>query len=145
MTATNHGLAGALIGAALPLPLAMPLAFVSHFVMDAIPHFGIKGKERERSRLFKMVVKVDTIIGLSVNIPLIYAHRWDMFICAWLAYSPDIPIVVHYLKYKSTDGNHHWPFKWRLFTLPHNEHRLGIIQETILAVILYTWVLAICL
>ena len=41
MTATNHALSGALIGLAVMQPiLALPLAFVSHFMLDAVPHFG---------------------------------------------------------------------------------------------------------
>lgn len=41
MTGTNHFLAGALIATAVPLPVAaVSLAFASHIVLDALPHFG---------------------------------------------------------------------------------------------------------
>lgn len=41
MIALNHTLTGAAIAIAVKQPaLAIPLAFLSHFVLDAIPHFG---------------------------------------------------------------------------------------------------------
>ncbi len=41
MTGFNHAVTGALIAGAVGNPfLAIPLAFASHFVLDAIPHFG---------------------------------------------------------------------------------------------------------
>lgn len=40
MTTTNHALTGALIATVIKQPyLAIPLAFLSHFVCDALPHF----------------------------------------------------------------------------------------------------------
>ncbi len=129
MTATNHGLVGALIGATLPLPVAIPLAFVSHFVMDAIPHFAANQTKQGKSNLYKLVMAVDSVVGGSLTVLMIINHRWDMLLCAWLAYLPDIPIVYHYFRTGSTDGNHHWPFKKRLFTLPHNEYEWGIYVE----------------
>ena len=46
MVITNHVLAGSLIGIGIKEPtLAITLAFVSHFVMDALPHFGYPGRK----------------------------------------------------------------------------------------------------
>ncbi len=43
MTALNHALTGAAIGMAVQQPLlVIPLAFVSHFVLDIVPHFEQK-------------------------------------------------------------------------------------------------------
>jgi len=40
MTATNHALTGAAVATVIAHPLlAIPLAFASHFVCDALPHF----------------------------------------------------------------------------------------------------------
>jgi hypothetical protein len=49
MTLTNHLLTGAAIAKLLPSPVAIPIAFASHFVLDALPHFGCKTIE-ERMR-----------------------------------------------------------------------------------------------
>lgn len=44
MLLTVHTLTGALIAVAVKEPmLAAPLAFVSHFVLDSTPHFGLDG------------------------------------------------------------------------------------------------------
>lgn len=40
MTGTNHTLAGAIIAVLVPAPLVPIVAFASHFVLDAVPHFG---------------------------------------------------------------------------------------------------------
>lgn len=41
MQALNHVAFGALVGAAVHEPaIALPIALASHFVMDAIPHYG---------------------------------------------------------------------------------------------------------
>ena len=51
MTAPNHALTGALIGLTISNPaLALPLAFLSHLVCDAIPHYD--PAERNVAKLF---------------------------------------------------------------------------------------------
>lgn len=137
MTATNHALSGALIAAFLPPPIAIPAAFLSHFVLDAIPHFGFKQKDGSTGQGARTVIYADSMIAMSANIPAIVFHKWTMLACGWIAYSPDIPILIHYFRYKNMDGNHHWPFKKRLFTLPHREYRWGIAVEVVLAVVMY--------
>ena len=43
MTATNHVATGVLIAVVVPDPwVALPLAFASHFVCDALPHFDMQ-------------------------------------------------------------------------------------------------------
>lgn len=78
MIATNHALFGAIVVTALPNPLiGLPLAFLAHFLLDAMPHFGIAFyddvKRRNGSRLFQAVIIVDIILlllGLAVLIGL---------------------------------------------------------------------------
>ena len=54
MTATNHALTGATIATLVRQPyLAIPLAFLSHFFCDALPHFDIKFKFEESLVPFK--------------------------------------------------------------------------------------------
>jgi hypothetical protein len=100
MTATNHGVMGMLIGAYLPLPIAIPLAFASHFVLDALPHFGIKRGHRDNSKAYKLFVCADACIALSFAVLSASLGRWDMFIVGWVAYSPDFMWVVGYYKHK---------------------------------------------
>lgn len=68
MTATAHALVSAAIAASIPNPLlSIPLAFVSHFVMDAVPHwdFGTNWRTRAKAKT-GAVATLDTILGFSL-------------------------------------------------------------------------------
>ena len=93
MTATNHALTGALIGLIIGQPLvALPVAFVSHFVCDAIPHYG-NDSVKLWSENFKRLLVVDA--GLCVVLVAVLAYRhpthWLLAsFCAFVATSPDL-------------------------------------------------------
>jgi hypothetical protein len=58
---TNHVLGGALVGLASPGPLsAFGVGVVSHFAMDAVPHWGDPDHEA-----FLRVAFVDGLVGLA--------------------------------------------------------------------------------
>jgi hypothetical protein len=60
---TNHVLSGALIGAVAPTPArAFALGVVSHFVLDAVPHWGDWGSQRR----FLRIAVPDGLTGLAV-------------------------------------------------------------------------------
>ncbi|MBV9444591.1 MAG: hypothetical protein JO345_01625 [Streptosporangiaceae bacterium] len=62
MLVTNHVLSGALIGAAVRRPLpAFAMGVASHFVLDAVPHWG---KWRNRQHFLKVAV-ADGLAGLA--------------------------------------------------------------------------------
>lgn len=62
MLVTNHVLSGAVIGAATRRPVtAFALGIVSHFALDAVPHWG-KWPRRED---FMRVAVVDGLTGLA--------------------------------------------------------------------------------
>ena len=54
MTGTNHALSGAVIATFLPAPVAIPVAFMSHFVLDAIPHFSVDKEKKNSHRIYKL-------------------------------------------------------------------------------------------
>jgi hypothetical protein len=57
---TNHVLSGAVVGAlARDVPQAAGLGFVSHFALDAVPHFGV-----DDEHLLKVAVP-DGLLGLA--------------------------------------------------------------------------------
>jgi hypothetical protein len=63
MLVTNHVLSGAVIGAAVRRPVsAFALGVVSHFVLDAVPHWG----EWRTHDQFMRVAVVDGLTGLAV-------------------------------------------------------------------------------
>lgn len=95
MTATNHALSGALIAATIPNPLiGLPLALISHFILDALPHFGnVAAFNEHKSRSFLLVLLTDMagacIVGLSIV--LSQPQSWFyMGLAAFLATSPDL-------------------------------------------------------
>jgi hypothetical protein len=95
MTATNHAVTGAIIGTMVANPvLALTLAFLSHFVLDMIPHFGV-GKESDnfiKSRKFAIYLVADAALCLVLVLGLAIAHLhmwWFIAICAFVATTPD--------------------------------------------------------
>lgn len=100
MTATNHALTGAAIAAVVRQPfLALPLAFVSHFFCDALPHFGIDMKFG--SRQMYAWLAIDGTVALICAIALLSLGVQSPFILAiagFLAMSPDFAWLFYGLK-----------------------------------------------
>ena len=95
MTLTNHLLTGAALAKVLPLPIAIPLAFISHFVLDSLPHFGLKDmgsieNRRKHKKLLVSVVSIDVILGILFIAWLIESNHIKWLIVALVAYSPDL-------------------------------------------------------
>lgn len=96
MTATNHAITGSIIGLLIGNPLlALPLAFLSHFICDALPHFGssLPFNIYVKTRRFRNSLIVDgamCIILVSV-LAISQPQHWIIAgICAFLATSPDL-------------------------------------------------------
>jgi hypothetical protein len=78
MTGFNHATTGALIAGVVVNPLvAIPLAFVSHFVLDAIPHFGwdfdqdVFERNRSKELRLALVSEIPLSILAIVTLPII--------------------------------------------------------------------------
>jgi len=107
MIATNHALTGAVIVLAVKQPaLALPLAFLSHFILDAIPHFGIHEDEpvkRNGHWLFKSVVSSDVILAVTslIAVPLIFGgdvSGWWILLGMFAGISPDSIWIYRFLQ-----------------------------------------------
>ena len=106
MTATNHVLTGAAIAVLIPQPvLAIIAAFVSHFVLDVLPHFGLdlEAEERDRHKVFRFVLLVDIILTVAafLIVPVLAAHYaawWLVALCMAAAYAPDLVWVHRFLR-----------------------------------------------
>jgi hypothetical protein len=106
MTATNHALTGALIGLIVGEPLiAAPLALVSHFVCDVIPHYGVPTQRQKEQRLksdgFRYYLVVDSSLCVALVAALVWLRpeHWQLAIlCAFLAASPDLLWINRWLK-----------------------------------------------
>jgi hypothetical protein len=139
MTATNHAITGALIGLIVGQPLiALPAAFLSHFVCDAIPHYG-NAKVPLWSASFKRMLVVDASLCVVLVAVLVDRHplHWLLAaVCAFLATSPDLYWIRRF-KY----GIHH---KRVLATNSKLDHFLGSdgiqwFQRPIGAVVELAW------
>lgn len=113
MTLTNHLLTGAALAKFLPVPIAIPLAFASHFVLDALPHFGLRTIEKrmQRLKLFKAVIVADIVLGVFIAIWLIKSGHYFWLFNGLIAYSPDLLWIYRFTiqekfgKIKPTKGN----------------------------------------
>lgn len=67
MTGFNHTLAGATIALIVHEPiLVAPLAFLSHFLLDMMPHFGRHPKFTPYSEAFKKYLLLDAMLCVVV-------------------------------------------------------------------------------
>ncbi len=93
MTATNHVLTGVLIVSVVHNPaIALPLALLSHFVSDALPHYGdmLVGLS---SFKFKLILGADVYLAFMMLVLLLIlhpAHMWLLIFGGILAASPDL-------------------------------------------------------
>lgn len=105
MTAINHALTGALIGFSVANPvLAIVLAFVSHFVLDALPHYDYgasRSKKGVISTFFKRLLIIDGLLCISLVAFLAIKHpvHWQLAaVCAFIATSPDLMHLNHFYR-----------------------------------------------
>lgn len=137
MTATVHVLAGAVIATTIKQPwLALPLAFLLHFVFDALPHYGYdRNVEDSHPPLDEVVVTfTDAVLAIALTIYLslfvaLPVPHWQVFMGMFLAYVPDLPWVFKYLYKKVL----HERFVQNVFFHFHSwlqhEYPWGIIVE----------------
>jgi len=134
MTAPNHALTGALIGLSISNPaVALPLAFLSHFACDAIPHYDPPETDQakrltSRRFLYEFLVAGAFLCFLLVLLlALAHPKHWLTAAgCAFLAASPDLFWIPRFLHSKRTGKDrpptngflkfHSW-IQWR--TGPH--------------------------
>lgn len=101
MSGANHILTGALIGALIQEPLiALPVALLSHFALDLLPHFGFSSwEERQKHKnLHKIILRVDLLMLLVVVLLILSAGAgWLVIACAFAAVAPDLAWVYRYI------------------------------------------------
>lgn len=84
MTGFNHTLAGSIIAVLVPAPFVPLVAFMSHFVLDAVPHFGNLSwapdhGDRSFSRKFVLL-----LIGDAIGCFASLFFAWWLFPDKWL-------------------------------------------------------------
>ncbi len=112
MTASNHILTGAVIALVVDRPLiSIPLAFVSHFACDALPHIDSGDFydvfERNKRKMFRLVIGTDIILSiLLLAFVLIQSSQKVspavLAACMLAAFAPDVGIAYRYLRETKT-------------------------------------------
>lgn len=106
MNATTHAVIGSLIVVLVKKPeIALPLAFVSHFIADTIPHFGYPGHEgfgpALKKRFGRWVGVTDPILLVGLFVLLLWLNAgWTVFAGALLADSPDLEWLMAFWFYE---------------------------------------------
>jgi hypothetical protein len=120
MTATNHVLTGSVFVAAtaahVPLWISLPAAFLLHFVLDALPHFGQRGEENEARSLkrHKWTLPLDAGLAATVLITIFVArpeHYLAIIAGGVLCAAPDLwsfTRFVRFLKRGDASYNKDW-------------------------------------
>lgn len=137
MTATNHALTGAMIGVVVQQPyLAIPLAFLSHFLCDALPHFesGFTfGKKSMYVYLFFdglfALLAAAFLLWQGVENPIFLA------ICGFVAMSPDLIWLYYGLKNQFGNYSKYGPVTRLHHRIQWSATKLGIIPEAVWAVV----------
>lgn len=150
MTATSHALIGASIGAALPNPaLALPLAFLSHFLCDKVPHWDTMTEKKLKT---KTQIIRETILDVMLSLGLVaiifiglfhVTNPTTVLLAAFMAQLPDwlevpytlfnIKIPVFYENYRVQSWIHHVWFDSRL------KAPWGILTQAGIVLIFLVW------
>jgi hypothetical protein len=107
MTGLNHALAGGLIGKFVPLPLVMPLALASHFILDMLPHYGIDQEQRDKSLFWRIFFSVDALATFCLAVYAIQSQHYAMFLGGLFATMPDYLWVGRIIKTRSFNLSSH--------------------------------------
>lgn len=113
MTMTNHFMTGALVAVVFRRPeIALPVAFLSHFAIDALPHYGyghIDPKERDGKQrfIFKQALDAYTALGLFWLVPYLLRNYQAPIVtsgCMLAAFIPDVIWTFHFVKAQRGHG-----------------------------------------
>jgi len=135
MIGLNHALTGAAIGIIVRKPmLVVPLAFASHFLLDAIPHFGGHQLYTWGNKQFKRIIIADGLACFSIiSIIILISPALTLPVLLGVAFAmlPDGALVHYYLKKPLKNWFHNFHLKLQWYEKPN-----GIIIEAIYLVLI---------
>ena len=123
MLGFNHTLAGSIIAIITPAPLVPVIAFASHFILDATPHFGRSKRVYPYSKPFIGLLVGDAVLCTTALLfaMWLFPDRWFILaVGAFFSTLPDflwllegrVPWLKHYFAFA------HWiqwgerPYGW---------------------------------
>ncbi|HEX7368198.1 MAG TPA: hypothetical protein VF261_00895 [Candidatus Saccharimonadales bacterium] len=109
MMATNHVLTGSIFAAAtvtyLPVEVILPAAFLLHFVLDSLPHYGQKDKPVAALDRLRWLLPLDAALAAAVllSIVVVQPSHWPVLVASGiLCASPDLWSARRYLRFLRT-------------------------------------------
>lgn len=145
MTATAHALVGAAIAVKIANPVvALPLAFVSHFVFDMLPHWDVM-TEADKTNHKAIFIKssLDVIVGFGL-VFLFFGFSPMIFLGAFVSQLPDWLEVPSLLGFKNKYFYWNYLFQHWIHDLWFNSRLKapwGIITQLIVVVLFLFWAL----
>lgn len=91
---------GSMIAFAVKEPvIALPLALLSHYILDALPHYGLRtwAERRRHIVLFCCVIALDVILSVALLAFLFLSAPWYVVTAGFLAFAPDTMWLYRYL------------------------------------------------
>lgn len=143
MTTTNHAITGAFIATLIKQPfLAIPLAFLSHFVCDALPHFDVKFKFGTKG-MYQYLVADSSVALLVAAFLLWQGVEKPVFlaICGFAAMSPDLFWLYYGVRGKLGKYELYGPIARIHHKIQWSATKWGIIPELIWGGLLVTLIL----
>jgi hypothetical protein len=138
MTATNHALTGAIIGLAIGNPIiALPVALLSHFVCDAIPHYT-DPRVKVGSQSFRNYLIMDMLGAVGVALFLVVVQPEHWFLACWTAFlatSPDLMWATTFIRSQKSGKESSMPSHW----LARFHHRIQKYAQPKGIYIEYVW------
>lgn len=93
MTASNHVVTGVLVASTIHIPIiALPVALISHFVLDSLPHYSEPGLDYGSPK-FKTILAIDIYVALmclGLLLLLSPPSLWLLLFAGIIAASPDL-------------------------------------------------------
>ncbi len=138
MTATNHAITGAVIAVTFSSPwLALPAALLSHFVLDAVPHWDYQLKLAAKRAVMAGDLLLAAIIILAVAFfaGTFNAPVWVIVACGALAVVPDAMWLPHILRGRpipmGDDRPLYYARRFHRWIQWSETKRLGILTESV--------------
>jgi len=109
--AINHALTGTLIGLTVAEPaVAVPIAFVSHYVCDMVPHYDLSlpTKQKIRSKQFNFLLLLDIVLCLLLVLILSADKPANWILAAVCAFAAAAPDFFSFGQYRNTLRSKRW-------------------------------------
>ena len=147
MTGFSHATTGVVIALAVHNPvLALPMALASHFVLDAIPHYGDDNLDGS-NKAFRRFILIDAIAGFSISALMFFLlpeQRVLIVLCAIMATIPDLMWLPNHIRQINNQPSkpHNRLMRWH-YDIQFEHPVWGIAAEVLWAVAMLSFIVLV--